>query len=52
MRPLFPVARGHEKLVRAEGLEPSPTLRSNGLSYIAVAQAFHDRIWSNDAPRA
>lgn len=30
--PLFPVARGHEKLVRAEGLEPSRTLRSNGFS--------------------
>ena len=43
-----------EKLVRAEGLEPSRTLRSNGFSYpataFAAAHRFRNGVWGLDYP--
>jgi hypothetical protein len=47
-------ARGKVKLVRAEGLEPSRTLRSNGFSYpataFAAAHRFRSGVWGLDYP--
>src|SRR4051812_17494247 len=45
--------RGQGKLVRAEGLEPSRTLRSNGFSCPSTAfaaPAFCRRVWGLDYP--
>jgi hypothetical protein len=43
-----------ETVVRAEGLEPSRTLRSNGFSYpataFAAAHRFRNGVWSLDFP--
>ena len=44
---------GNGKLVRAEGLEPSRTLRSNGFSYPSTAfaaPADFGRVWGLDYP--
>ncbi len=45
---------GNGKLVRAEGLEPSRTLRSNGFSYpttaFAAAHRFRHGVWGLDYP--
>jgi hypothetical protein len=44
-------ARAQGELVRAEGLEPSRTLRSNGFSYPATAFAAPAvRVWGLDYP--
>src|SRR5437870_4638026 len=47
-------SEGNGKLVRAEGLEPSRTLRSNGFSYpataFAAAHRFRNGVWGLDYP--
>ncbi len=46
--------RAKGELVRAEGLEPSRTLRSNGFSYpataFAAAHRFRNGVWGLDYP--
>lgn len=45
--------RSEGKLVRAEGLEPSRTLRSNGFSYLlrlSPSLLFCGRVWGLDYP--
>jgi hypothetical protein len=45
--------RSKRKLVRAEGLEPSLSLRKNGFSYPSTAfaaLAFYSKVWGLDYP--
>ena len=47
-------AHAKQCVVRAEGLEPSRTLRSNGFSYpataFAAAHRFRNEVWGLDYP--